>query len=128
MVNIADQSEDTDSTREVKRSNLDNYKYTNGPSCSINVSRKQGLSSEYSSSGCNCTALRDDVQDIKNRLYKLESSMKEDMKLVLVLLRSRQKSSIGDRTKDDFDLSGSSASISCTNIFYDAGLATSSKV
>ena len=119
---------------DIKTPTMGRYKQTNGPSCSINEVdksqvRKRGLS-EHSSAGCNCPAFREDVQDIKNRLYRLESSMKEDMTLILGLLRCKTKSTqsiLPDRT-DETDTGDLHVADSCTDVFYESNLATSSKV
>ena len=125
--NVSEQYNDPDS-RAFTQSNIDGNKNVNGSSCSIDA-RTYGLSNEHV--GCICTTFHDDIQDIKTRLLKLESSMREDLKLVLGLLKNKQNSStsmLPERTSNGCDIVKTSAPVSNTNIYYDCNIATTSKV
>ena len=51
----------------------------------------QGTDKQNTNTHCHCSNLRRDIEDLRNHLFRLEYSMKEDIKLILGLLRSRQQ-------------------------------------
>ena len=60
-------------------------------------SGKQNSNRPSDGNRCTCVDIKKDLDEMRSHLHRLESSMKEDIKLVLGLLRTKQRISARDR-------------------------------